>query len=163
MLTAFVVLYALQSHTISVEKPRFFAVLERVEQLPDIRTDLILPNVVSAFANETPDYPAELLLALAWGESRMDPTIRTGRVCGVMQTVPRTPTACQDLMSGYAAGVAELRELASDRRTRDLVDVLMYRACGQAAFDGTCTKRRWVNAALARARRLGMRNVRPLS
>lgn len=163
MLTAFVVLYALRSDAILVEKPRFVAVLDRAEQLPDIRTDLILPNVVAAFAHETPSYPAELLLALAWGESRMDPTVRTGRVCSVLQVVPRIPDDCRGLMNGYAAGVAELIELARDRRTHGIVDVLMYRACGNAAFDGTCTKRRWVNAALARARRLGMRDVRPLS
>lgn len=89
MLTAFVVLYALRTDLILVEKPRFVAVLERVQQLPDIRTDLILPNVVSAFANETLDYPVELLLALAWSESRMNPTVRTGHVCGVLQ-VPRS-------------------------------------------------------------------------
>lgn len=164
MLTAFVVLYALRTDTILVDKPRFVAVLERVQQLPDIRTDLVLPNVISAFANETPDYPAELLLALAWGESRMDPTIRTRRVCSVLQVVPRSPDDCRGLMNGYTTGVWELKELARDRRTHgELRRVLEYRACGNAAFDGTCTKQRWVNAALARARQLGMRDVRPLS
>lgn len=165
MITLFVVLFALGSPHISVEESRFLTVTKQAAELPDHRPELILPNAIAAFANETDEYPSELLLALAWGESRFEPNAGNRIYCGVMQTArTASPLACDDAYSGYRAGVDELRELASDRRTHgDLELVLLYRACGNAAFDGTCTKHAWVRSALRRARRLGMRNVRGLS
>lgn len=163
MITLLVAFCMLRSSVVPVEEPRFEIVLARASALPDVRPELVLPNVIAAFDNETNEYPAELLLALAWGESRFEPTVRTGRVCGVLQVVPQHERDCRGLMNGYAAGVDELEELARDRRAHDLVDVLMYRACGVTAFTGGCGKRRWVDAALSRARRLGMRSIRRVS
>lgn len=163
MIKLLVVLFGLGSHPISVDESRFIVVLERVAQLPDVEPEQVLPTTIAAFYTETDEYPAELLLALAWSESRFEPTTITGHAYGVLQ-VSRIPSACRSAVDGYRAGVAELQELARDRRTSGQLDrVLLYRACGNAAFNGTCTKQRWVTAALHRARRLGMRNVRPLS
>jgi hypothetical protein len=98
-------------------------------RLPDINPMLAVENVGVAIIVETDNYPAELLVSLAWAESRFDPSVKTKKVCGPLQVVPRSPDDCQGLMNGFAAGVAELQELARDRRTHgDLELVLLYRA-----------------------------------
>jgi len=153
-------LFASQSHTVSVDKSRFERVLARAQELPDIEPQLVLPNVLAAFNAETIEYPAELLLAIAWGESRFKSDITTGHVCGVLQTVPRIPSDCRrwlNVFAGYQAGVDELIEWARDRRSRgDLRLVLLARACGNSAFIDTCRKQRWPGWVLRRARQLGM-------
>jgi hypothetical protein len=159
-------LFATQAHMISVEKSRFERVLDRAQALPDIDPDLVLPNVLAAFHAETTEYPAELLLAIAWGESRFRSDVTTGHVCGVLQTVPRIPSDCSkwlDPFEGYQAGVDELIEWSFDRRTHgDLRLILLARACGNSAFTGKCRKQRWPGWVLRRARALGMHDVRGL-
>lgn len=141
---------------------RFLIVWLNATALPDTNVVDTTRAVHAAFVVENHEFPAELLIALAWGESRFEPRARTGHYCGILQTLEsRSPRGCTDAYAGMQAGIDELEELASDRRTkRDLDLVLMYRACGNTAFDGTCIKHGWVRAALRRAKRLGMHDVR---
>jgi len=136
----------------------------QANRLPDVQPDRVLPAVVGAVRAETPEYPAELLLAIAWGESRLDPTVRTGKVCGILQVNPvdihRPHSDCdawsRDVGEGMRAGVVELEMLSADPRVRgNLWLTLLYRACGNAAFDGTCQKTLWPNWVLNRARCMG--------
>lgn len=139
----------------------------RACELPDVRPELITPTITAALTAETPEFPAELLLAIAWGESRLDSTIKTGKACGPMQSIPSHASDCVrwcDPIEGFKAGVAELIEWSHDKRTRgDVRLVLLAMACGNSAFDGTCKKKRWPGWVLARAHRLGMHDVRPAS
>lgn len=161
MQAALIVLLLAQQHTISVEKPRFDQLLERVERLPDTRPELALITTLAALSAETERFPAELLIAIAWGESRLEPATRTGKACGPMQTIAVKKNDCERWsipIYGYQAGVDELNEWASDKRTRgDLELILRAYACGNAAFDGTCSKMKWPSWVLRRAKALGMR------
>lgn len=145
---------------------RALTLWRRAAELPDVRPELILPSVSAALTAETPEFPAELLLAIAWGESRFEPGTHTGRAYGPMQTIARPGTndgaRWRDPIEGFKAGVAELREWSRDHRTHgDLRSILFAYACGNAAFNDTCTKTRWPGWVLARAHKLGMRDVRP--
>lgn len=135
---------------------------ERTIDLPDVRPDLVMPAVQSALLNETPDIPAELMIAIAWGETRLNPTTITGHVCGPMSTVAKNMHECRKLFShieGYKAGVAELEKALQDSRVHgDMRLALLYFACGNSAFNGTCTKGRWPTWVLGRAKAL----TRPL-
>jgi hypothetical protein len=146
---------------------RTFELYQRTNQLADVDPELILPAVTAALTAETDRFPAELLLAVAWGESRFISSTHTGKACGIMQTIPSKPDDCRrwlDPVEGFKAGVAELIEWSRDARTHnDVRTILLAYACGNQAFDGTCIKEKWPDWVLARARRLGMRNVRPLS
>jgi hypothetical protein len=116
---------------------------------------------------ETECAPAELLLALAWGESRFESD--AAPACGVMQVYPSdlglAPAACQawrsSALEGFRAGVLELETEFADSRVRgDLRAALLYRACGNAAFvAGACGKHGWVDAALTRYRTLRARTA----
>lgn len=101
--------------------------------------------VSAALAVETRRVPAELLISIAWAESRFDPKVRTGRVCGVMQVnpadidLPRSTCDAwdRDIAAGFAAGVAEIEQMLAEPRVHgDLHTALRYRACGNAAFTG---------------------------
>ena len=142
------------------------ALTARVEALGDVRPGLAQPAVEAALAAGTLDVPAELLLSIAWGESRLEPSPRgRGRACGILQVVPEDiglPHAAtcalwaRDLAAAFAAGVLEIRTELADRRVhRDLRLALLYRACGNAAFAGTCEKRAYPSWVLRRAARLG--------
>lgn len=131
--------------------------------LPDVRVELVDAAVDAALEVETPTVPAETLLAIAWGESRMEPGQRTGVVCGAMQVNPidldLPRAACdvwaRDTHQGFAAGARELAIMLADHRVHgDIRKALLYRACGNAAFDGTCAKTAWPAWVLARARAL---------
>lgn len=138
----------------------------RASELPDVRAELIAPTVAAALTAETPEFPAELLIAIAWGESRFEPGAHTGRACGPMQTIARTGDCerWRDPFAGFQAGVDELTQWSRDRRTHhELRLILGAYACGNSIFDGTCTKTRWPSWVLARAKRLGLRDVRPAS
>lgn len=128
--------------------------------LPDVQPELIDSAVDAAFATETLAVPAELLLSIAWGESRFRPDQRTGVVCGALQVNPddigeprgNCVRWANDMHLGFAAGVRELEMMLADRRVRgNLRLALLYRACGNAAFDGTCTKGQWPGWVLMRA------------
>jgi hypothetical protein len=138
---------------------RVLVLMHRTASLPDVELTRAAPAVAAALEAETPEFPAELLLAIAWGESRFDSTVHTGRACGIMQTIARRPGDCatwREPRAAFAAGVAELTEWAHDRRTGGNVRlVLLAQACGNAAFDGTCRKTRWPGWVLGRAEQLG--------
>jgi hypothetical protein len=161
MQAALIVLLLCQSHTVSVEKSHFEQLLHRVERLPDTRPELALITTLAALSAESDRFPAELLIAIAWGESRLEPTTKTGRACGPMQTIAVKPGDCERWATplyGYQAGVDELTEWSNDKRTRgDLELVLLAYACGSSAFNGTCKKTSWPGWVLKRARRLGMK------
>lgn len=132
--------------------------------LPDVQPELVDPAVDAALATETPAIPSELLLSIAWGESRFRPDQRTGVVCGALQVnpadigEPRENCArwSNNTRLGFAAGVRELEMMLADRRVHgNLRLALLYRACGNAAFDGTCAKGRWPEWVLVRAAMIG--------
>lgn len=134
------------------------------ELLPDVDApDRIDHFVEAALTAQTSRVPAALLVALAWGESRFDSAARPA--CGVMQVYPRyldePASACdewrRDLRAGVRAGVREIELMLDDKRVHgNMRRALLYRACGNSAFDGSCSKakRSWVTAALARWRAL---------
>lgn len=145
---------------------RALTLWRRAAELPDVRPKLITPSVAAALTAETNEFPAELLLAIAWGESRFEPGTHTGRACGPMQTIARDGDCARwcDPIEGFKAGVVELTEWSHDRRTHgDLRSILLAYACGNSAFDGSCTKKRWPGWVLVRARKLGMHDVRASS
>lgn len=131
--------------------------------LPDTDSALVAPMVLAAIAEETPRAPAALLVALAWGESRFDQ--RAQPLCGVLQVSPidigRPMSDCAvwrgDVQLAVRAGVTEIEMMMADHRVAgDLKRMLLYRACGNKAFDGTCDAKKyaWVEAAIARYRQL---------
>ena len=131
--------------------------------LPDTDSALVAPMVLAAVAEETPRAPAALLVALAWGESRFDQ--RAQPLCGVLQVNPidvgRPMSDCAvwrgDVRLAVRAGVTEIEMMMADHRVAgDLRRALLYRACGNKAFDGTCDAKKyaWVKAAIARYRQL---------
>lgn len=128
--------------------------------LPDVPSERVDAAVDAAFAAETDEVPAELLLSIAWGESRFDSTARVGRVCGIVQVAPRyvgkTKAVCKvwahDLTAAFRAGALQLEDMLRDPRVRhDMRKALLYRACGNSAFDGTCRKAAYPGWVLRRA------------
>jgi len=131
--------------------------------LPDVKSEHVLPAVEAARRYATAAIPAELLVSIMWGESRFVPTVRKGRVCGVMQVNPsdigRSRTQCtdwdRDVAKAVEAGVHELETMLRDHRVKgDMRKALLYRACGNAAFNGRCRKTGWPGWVLERARKL---------
>lgn len=133
--------------------------------LPDVREEHVRPAVLAALQVETPRIPAELLVSIAWGESRFVPTVVSAvGACGPLQVVPYTVgekasvcrTWASDSVEAFRAGVKELRIMLADRRTNGSIrSVLLYRACGNAAFKGTCHATGWPGWVLARSTKLG--------
>lgn len=135
----------------------FIALWLHTSRLPDVEPNVVVPAVIGAMAAETPDFPAELLIAIGWGETRLDSRVHTKYVCGVMQAVITKRSDCEqwstDPIAGFRAGVAELEEWRHDRRTGGkLTNVLLAQACGQKAFEGTCQKGHWPAWVIGRAR-----------
>lgn len=137
------------------------------------------PHVAAALAAETPDFPAERLLAIAWVESRFHPdatsrntpggrvgsrwpSTRRGRgftpnyFCGPVQAKARTWDRClalRDLSTGYAAGVGELVKWLARAKTVDRS--LAGHGCGNAGLVSGC--RRY--AARVRAQEVKLRRA----
>lgn len=139
---------------------RVLRLINNVSQLPDVDEQLLQPAIEAAVAAETKRIPAELLIAIAWGESRLNPHVRTGVVCGPMQVNPtdigRPRSDCEvwerDITAGYRAGVTELETMLQDPRVHGSLErALLYRACGNALFRGKCTKMGWARWVLDRA------------
>lgn len=139
--------------------------LQAAHALPDVKPGLIELAIDAALEVATDEIPAPLLVSLAWSESRFEARTHDHTGCGVLQVDPKDIGApvslCRvwgaSMLAGMAAGVVELEMLLGDRRVHhDLRLALQYRACGNKAFDGTCSthKLMWVEAALARAARL---------
>ncbi len=133
----------------------------QAHKLPDVDAKQLDDFIDAAAQEETKKVPAALLTSLAWAESRFKPDATPA--CGVMQVYPhdidRPQSDCdvwrKDVRAGVHAGVVEIEMLLADRRVNgDMFRALMYRACGNVFFDGTCDvkKERWVNAAIARWR-----------
>ena len=135
------------------------------EGLPDVLPIDADEAVDAALAVETAQIPAELLIAIAWGESRFVPTTVTGKACGPMQTISTSLAGCLAMQApivGFGAGVAELTAWLRLSRG-DLRLALAGYACGMSAFSGTCHKMAWPGWVLYRARRLGYRSQVPRS
>jgi len=140
--------------------------------LPDTKADQVRPAVEAAIRHETPQIPAELLISIMWGESRFVPTVRNGVVCGIMQVGPhdikQPRSVCliwdRDVDAAVAAGVVEMKMLLKDKRVNgSIYRALLYRACGNSAFDGTCRKGGWPGWVLERASKLkGSRVSKPV-
>ncbi len=131
----------------------------RAHRLPDIADELVDPVVDAAFKHATRRVPAALIVALVWGESRGRNDAQPR--CGVMQVWPADldlpPSNCaawrHDIDAGVAAGVLEIETMLRDPRVAgDLRRALLYRACGNVAFDGSCKAEKiaWVDKAIAR-------------
>jgi hypothetical protein len=138
---------------------KFLYLWIQTSRLPDVQPEFITPAVLAALHVETEDAPSELLISIAWSESRLDPTVRTGNVCGILQVNPtdigQPRSDCtiwsNNVEAGMHAGVIELQMLRADHRAQTLQRALLYRACGNAAFNGTCHKTQWPTWVLDRA------------
>lgn len=146
--------------------PRSDRLEARVKGLGDVRPELVGPAVHAAMLAETEWVSAELLLSIAWAETRLEPGNRTGRTCGPLSVSPsdigeprsRCGLWATDVDAAYAAGVREMHMLLADRRVHgDLRRALLYRACGNAGFNGTCHKGLYPAITLRRAERLSDR------
>lgn len=118
-----------------------------------------LEHAEAAIAHERPDLPAELMLAIAWRESKYDPTARPD--CGVMQVTRKnlggSRAACAaaraDAAAGYQVGADAfgrwVDQCQGDRKRR--VSVLRCALNGYA--EGTAAGRRgWGVKGCKRAR-----------
>ncbi len=128
---------------------------QAIVSLPDVRPDVVEPAVQGALLAETDRVPAELIIAISWGETRLIATTVTGSACGPMSSIRRNRRQCNAVLNytdGYRAGVEELESHLRDRRIRGNIRLaLLYFACGNSAFDGTCKKKQWPGWVLRRA------------
>lgn len=139
------------------------AIRANAMRLPDVRPELLEDAITAALGVETPDVPAELLLALAWHESRFEPGLRTGKVCGALQVVPAevgerdARDAChrwsQDTWQGFEAGAKELR-IWLKHAHGDMAIALRGRACGWVGLTQSCGKEWWIRLVRQKAREL---------
>ena len=142
---------------------------EAARALPDVADPSLTDQFVNAAIDlQTPRVPAALIVAIGWGESRFESSAQPA--CGAMQVYPHDlgepQAACaewrRDLRAGVRAGVREIETMLADKRVRgDMRRALLYRACGNKAFDGSCDakKHAWVTAAVARWRSLASRRA----
>jgi hypothetical protein len=137
-------------------------------------------HVAAALAAETPEFPAERLLAIAWVESRFQPDSTSRNIvggrrvasrwpsrsrgrgfapnyfCGPVQAKARTWKRClelRDLATGYAAGVGELVKWLARAKTVDRA--LAGHGCGNAGLVTGCRK----YAARVRAQEVKLRRA----
>ena len=149
---------------------------------PWLDAQTALAHVEAAEAAATDQISSELLLGIAFVESRYDPTAvsrverntrRTGRYpstaapaqlnrraslfCGPLQTYAPSWAACMDMRNlkvAYAAGVAELEHWLRDRRVRGSISrALAGHGCGnRGVLTGACNG--YPNRVLAMQRQL---------
>ena len=127
--------------------------------VPWLPPEVAYDHAAAAVAAETDQVAAELLLGIAFVESRFDPTAvsrveghtrktgsyrtteapalldrRASLFCGPLQTYAGSWSACvgmRDLSTGYAAGVGELRQWLRDPRVHgSTVRALAGHGCG---------------------------------
>lgn len=136
--------------------------------VPALPYDVAYAHAAAAVDSAQPSLPAELLLAIAYIESRFDATAtsriegtvrRTGRYpsttppralrgtlyCGPLQTYAATWSQClamRDLARAYAAAVAELARWSRDPRVRGNVGrALLGHGCGNSGLrTGSCNR-----------------------
>ncbi len=168
---------------------RFALALRLQAGVPELAMPDAYEHASAAIAAATPTVGVELLLAIAFVESRYNPTWvsrvvdgkrKTGRhpsttpprvdrkaslFCGALQTYARTWEACLELRDSrlaYAAGVAEIQAWLRDGRVRgDIKRALAGHGCGNhGVTTGRCN--RYPDRVLATQRRLfGPRGSRP--
>jgi hypothetical protein len=152
-------LIALTSNAVAdppIAAPRIYELAHNLRDIPRERID---HAVGVALEVATPEITAGLIVTLCWAESRCLPKTHDHTGCGVLQVDPKDmdepATMCavyaDSIESGIAIGVRELERLLADRRVHhNLRLALQYRACGNVAFDGTCSeaKLRWVDEAM---------------
>lgn len=155
------------------------AILIALRMLAFAPPDSIGPHVMAAAVASTTDVPTEVLIAIAWHESRLDPTAtsyvsggrRTGRrwpsrdraagdgprFCGVMQVAAGSSwddcLALRPLDVAYRRG----REILSSwlrAADGDMAAALRGYGCGWAGMRGEC--RGFDRRVLRAARALGM-------
>jgi len=144
--------------------PRADRLRTGLRRMGDVRPELIDDAVTAALGVETQRVSAELLLSLAWWESRLEPDLRTGRVCGALQVRPEDVgesnhrDAChrwsQDTWLGFQAGADELEAWLRHSRG-DMARALRGRACGWSGLRHGCGKRWWVDRVRNTTRMLG--------
>ena len=136
--------------------------------MPALDLPTAYAHVEAATAAATEEVTAELLLGIAFVESRFDPTAtsrvegttrRTGRYpftampaaldrraalfCGPLQTIATSWSSCltmRNLKVAYATGASELTQWLRDRRVRgDVTRALAGHGCGnQGVLTGGC-------------------------
>jgi hypothetical protein len=143
-------------------------------EAPWLAPEEVAANAVAAARAETPDVPAELLLAVAWRESRYEPT--AGPQCGVVQVTLRGAPCRRLLAAGlaaqYRAGARAIERwirLVRRMGRPGIRNALLGYAEGVAAVRRGygikgCSSRHCdrSSAVLARARRIWPREVRSL-
>jgi hypothetical protein len=99
----------------AVADDRTASLVENVRRLGDVRPELVPDAVDAALVSETPDWPAEFLLALAYQESRLEPGQRTGLTCGALQVSPRDLEENDQWCGGLRLYSRSCRERASEQ------------------------------------------------
>lgn len=148
--------------------PRLELALRLTAAVPWLPPEVAYAHAEAAAAAATDQLPAELLLGMAFVESRFDPTAlsrveghtrRTGRYasttppaaldrkaslfCGPLQTYAPTWSTCiamRDLRTAYRAGVVELSQWLRDRRVHgSTTRALAGHGCGNfGVLTGQC-------------------------
>lgn len=114
-----------------------------------------LEHAVGAVLAQTPQLPAELLLAVTRIESNFVPTavsrVRGKRFCGPIQAMTRSRARCRelaDVLTGYRVGVDEIHQHWLSR-TRNVGRALAGHGCGNAGLVTGC-KRYWARVQYRR-------------
>jgi hypothetical protein len=143
---------------VEVPTDRAARLTRQAQALPDVAGADAKIAVEAALLVETEELPAELLVAIAWGESRFISSTVTGRACGPMQTIAWSRASCRAMqipLVGFALGVVELKQWLRVARG-DLRLALLGQACGWSAFREGCSKGQWPGWVLRRASVLGL-------
>jgi hypothetical protein len=153
--------------------------------VPSLEMDAAYAHIEAAEAAATEQVSAELLLGIAFVESRFDPTAtsrveggvrrlgrypsttpprrldpRRGLFCGPLQTIALSWARClamRDLKTAYAAGASEITTWLRDRRVRgDIPRALAGHGCGNHGVrTGACNRYQSRVLGMERRFRLG--------
>lgn len=118
-------------------------------------------HVRAAYAAASPAVSAEMLLAVAYVETRwqhgVTSIVRGVRFCGPLQARTRSARRCAELQApaiGYAAGAAELQAWIA-RAHGNVRRALLGHGCGNAGFTGRTTCGHYDRRVLAALARIG--------
>ena len=131
--------------------------IAKTQLLPDVGLRDATVAAHAALLVETDQVSAELLIAIAWGESRFVAGVVTNRACGLLQIIAASRAECSLLKIPIVNAYVARRQLEEWLRVSrgDLRKALLGNACGFSAFTGACSKTRWPGWVLERARSLG--------
>jgi hypothetical protein len=110
-----------------------------LQRTASLSSDAAAENLTAArLAGAVYKLDPDLLLAIAWRESRyqpgaIGPVVRGKRACGVMQPIMHKQCVAPRLLDGYLEGARHLREWM--RATRSQRDALVGYAGGYAMID----------------------------